>query len=161
VALHELGHAHQLAHVINTIDLMHFSISAGTQKRNIETNNLLAANWVMNKSQESELCEKKRMQLLDAELCNDENFGFYNTLIYPNPFNDFLSIDFYLSNNNNLRVTLFDITGKEITSYVNDNASKGFFPLVFNVPNHLISAGIYIIKIEIGDEKLVKKLMKL
>ena len=160
VVLHELGHAHQLAHVINNTDLMHYSISAGVQKRNIDASNLEAAMWTMNKSQESDICDKKRMQLLDADLCNDENFGFFNTVIYPNPFNEFLNIDFYLTSNQKLKVALYDVTGKLIATYQNENASKGFSPVVFNVPNHAISAGVYIVKIEIGEEKMVKKLIK-
>ncbi|MEM1125773.1 MAG: matrixin family metalloprotease [Bacteroidota bacterium] len=35
VALHEFGHTHGLAHLINPSASMHFSISAGTQKRSI------------------------------------------------------------------------------------------------------------------------------
>ena len=88
VVLHELGHAHQLAHVIKNTDLMHYSISNGEQKRTIENVNLEAAQWMINKSLESNICDKKRMQLLDSDLCNDENFGFFNTLVYPNPFNE-------------------------------------------------------------------------
>jgi hypothetical protein len=160
VVLHELGHAHQLAHVINVSDLMHYSIANGVQKRNIESINLEAAQWMMNKSQESDICDKKRMQLLDDDLCNDEYFGFFNTVIYPNPFDAFLNIDFYLTKNDHLKVSLFDVQGKLIALYENAGAQKGFFPLVFDVPQHLISAGVYILKIEIGEEKMVKKLIK-
>jgi hypothetical protein len=161
VALHELGHAHQLAHVINNVDLMHYSINNGEQRRTIENINLTAAQWMMNKSQESDICDKKRMQLLDAELCNDENFGFFNTIVYPNPFNDLLNIDFYLNKNDKLKLSLFDVTGKLVMHYENENAGKGFFPLEFNALNHLIGSGVYVLKIEIGNEKMVKKLVKL
>jgi hypothetical protein len=160
VVLHELGHAHQLAHVIKNTDLMHYSISNGEQKRSIENVNLEAAQWLMNKSLESDICDKKRMQLLDSELCNDENFGFFNTVIYPNPFNDFLNIDFYLTKNDRLKIDLCDLNGKLIVQYENGNAQKGFLPVVFNVPNHTISAGVYILKMEIGAEKMVKKVVK-
>lgn len=160
VALHEMGHAHQLAHVINGSDLMHYSISIGVQKRDIEAINLDAAQWIINRSTASDLCDQKRMQLLDGELCNDESFGYFNTLIYPNPFNEFLNIDFYLNSDNALQVELFDVTGKLVASYINASAQKGFFPVVFDVPQHLISAGVYIVKIQIGEEKLVKKVIK-
>ena len=161
VVLHELGHAHQLSHVINVSDLMHYSISTGVQKRTIEAANLEGAQWMINKSLESDICDKKRMQLLDSELCNDELFGYYNSIVYPNPFNDLLNIDLYLTRNDKLKVSLFDVTGKLTLQYENASASKGFFSLVFDVPNHAISAGIYILKIEIGEEKSVKKLIKL
>jgi hypothetical protein len=161
VALHELGHAHQLGHVINNTDLMHYSISNGVQKRDIDDSNYEAAQWILNKSLESDICDKKRMQLLDNDLCNDESFGFYNNVIYPNPFSDNLNIDFYLTEDVTLAVGLYDITGKLIVNYTNNNATKGFFPLVFEVPNHLISSGVYILKMQVGDAKTIKKLIKL
>lgn len=160
VALHELGHAHQLAHVNNNVDLMHYSIGFGIQKRNIESSNFEAAQWIMNKSLESDLCDKKKMQLLDSDLCNDELFGYYNTVVYPNPFTEFLRIDIYLSKSQNLKIDLYDITGKLIVAYENEIAPKGFLPIEFDVPNRLISAGVYILKIEIGTEKMVEKLIK-
>jgi hypothetical protein len=161
VVLHELGHAHQLAHVIKNTDLMHYSISNGEQKRTIENVNLEAAQWMINKSLESNICDKKRMQLLDSELCNDENFGFFNTIVYPNPFNELLNIDFYLDRSDKLNISLFDVTGKLVITYQNENVGKGFFPLVFSAPNYLIGAGVYILKVEIGGEKMIKKLVKL
>jgi hypothetical protein len=161
VVLHELGHAHQLAHVIKNTDLMHYSISNGEQKRTIENVNLEAAQWMINKSLESNICDKKRMQLLDSELCNDENFGFFNTIVYPNPFNELLNIDFYLDRTDKLNISLFDVTGKLVITYQNENVGKGFFPLVFSAPNYLIGAGVYILKVEIGGEKMIKKLVKL
>lgn len=161
VVLHELGHAHQLAHVIKNTDLMHYSISNGEQKRTIENVNLEAAQWMINKSLESNICDKKRMQLLDSELCNDENFGFFNTLVYPNPFNELLNIDFYLDRSDKLNISLFDVTGKLVITYQNENVGKGFFSLSFSAPNHLIGAGVYILNVEIGSEKMIKKLVKL
>jgi hypothetical protein len=161
VVLHELGHAHQIAHVIKNTDLMHYSISNGEQKRTIENVNLEAAQWMINKSLESNICDKKRMQLLDSELCNDENFGFFNTIVYPNPFNELLNIDFYLDRTDKLNISLFDVTGKLVITYQNENVGKGFFPLVFSAPNYLIGAGVYILKVEIGGEKMIKKLVKL
>ena len=160
VALHELGHAHQLGHVNNAVDLMHYSLGFGIQKRNIDAFNLTAAQWMINKSLESDLCDKKKMQLLDSDLCDDESFGYYNTQIFPNPFTDFINIDFYLTNQTNIKITLYDVLGKSVVAYENEQAPKGFFPLVIDVPNGLISSGIYILKIELGADKIVKKLIK-
>lgn len=50
VSVHELGHGHQLGHVINTNDVMHFSISNGEQQRNPSANNLAGAIDVQSRS---------------------------------------------------------------------------------------------------------------
>lgn len=39
VVLHELGHAHNLGHVIDASDLMHYAIAAGTSRRNFSQGN--------------------------------------------------------------------------------------------------------------------------
>ena len=160
VALHELGHGHQLAHVIDPADLMHYSIAPGVQKRAIESNNLAAASWIMGKSIGTQVCGKEKMQLLDSDLCNDVAFGYFNTTVYPNPFTELLNIDFYLTKNEKLQAQIFDITGKLIASYFNEMAPKGYFPLTFNVPNHLIASGVYVLKVQVGEQKMVRKLIK-
>ncbi len=60
VALHELGHSHQLGHVINSNEVMHYSISAGQEKRTLSNNDLDAGNDVLNWS--SAVCGKSAMQ---------------------------------------------------------------------------------------------------
>ena len=43
ISLHELGHAHGLAHVINEESVMHFSIGNGSKKRTLESHELEGA----------------------------------------------------------------------------------------------------------------------
>ena len=160
VALHELGHGHQLAHVIDNLDLMHYSLAPGAQKRDIESNNLSAASWILGKSSGSQVCTKEKMQLLDSDLCDDISFGYFNTSVYPNPFTERLNIDFYLTKNEKLQAQIFDITGKLIASYTNEMALKGYFPLTFDVPNHSISSGVYVLKVQFGDQKMIRKVIK-
>lgn len=46
VALHELGHGHQLGHVIDNSDVMHYAIGTGTTQRSLSSNNSAAALYV-------------------------------------------------------------------------------------------------------------------
>jgi hypothetical protein len=160
VALHELGHAHQLAHVIDNTDLMHYSISQGVQKRNIEALNLEAAQLMIKMSNESVPCGKAKMQLLDADLCNDELFGFYNYIIYPNPFSDVLNVELYLTRDDQLKIQLFDLAGRLLGVYENSKAEKGLIAIKFSMPESTVSTGVYMLKIDFGNEKNIRKLMK-
>lgn len=50
VATHELGHGHQLGHVINSALVMHFSIANGQTKPNLSTGDIDAGDYVIGKS---------------------------------------------------------------------------------------------------------------
>jgi hypothetical protein len=57
VALHELGHAHQLGHIINPNGVMHYSIKNGEHKRNLSSDSdIPAGKDVMNTSTTSTGC---------------------------------------------------------------------------------------------------------
>ena len=47
VALHELGHAHQMGHVINTPAIMHYSLGAGQEKYSLSSDDVDGANFTM------------------------------------------------------------------------------------------------------------------
>jgi hypothetical protein len=50
VMLHEMGHAHQLGHVIDATKVMHYSLSNGAQKRTISSSELTGASWQLAQS---------------------------------------------------------------------------------------------------------------
>ncbi|MES2593101.1 MAG: PKD domain-containing protein [Bacteroidota bacterium] len=70
VALHELGHAHQLGHVINTNDVMHYSLTTGTTRRVLIANNIAAGNDVMSRSLITNICGPTPMIALTSLNCS-------------------------------------------------------------------------------------------
>lgn len=68
VALHELGHGHQLSHVINSVDVMNFSISNAVMSRTLNANNISAGNNVMTRNVIS-VCAQSAMIALTPSLC--------------------------------------------------------------------------------------------
>ncbi|MCC6251036.1 MAG: T9SS type A sorting domain-containing protein [Bacteroidia bacterium] len=161
VVLHELGHAHQLGHTIDTQDLMHYSIPNGVTKRAINSYNKEGAQWILDQSMKNTLCSQSRMALFDVDLCDDEYFGFFNNIIYPNPFTDDINIDIFLSQESVLEVELFDITGKLIVSVSAYRVFKGSNMIYIDTKELNLQAGIYILKLQTGNEKSVKKLIKM
>lgn len=69
VAVHELGHGHQLSHVINNSDFMHFSIGPAVNKRTLIANNLTAGNAVMTRNLSGGVCSKPVMTALNPTTC--------------------------------------------------------------------------------------------
>ncbi|MFT7163342.1 MAG: hypothetical protein ACI9GZ_004544, partial [Bacteroidia bacterium] len=70
VVLHEIGHAVQLGHVINSNESMHFSVARGQSKRELSDRDKEGGEFVMNQSSTTNSCSQGTMSLLDANNCN-------------------------------------------------------------------------------------------
>jgi PKD repeat protein len=68
VATHELGHGHQMAHVINSAVVMHYSIANGQTKPNLSTDDIAGGNYVITKSTNS-ICGKNAHSKLNSGNC--------------------------------------------------------------------------------------------
>jgi len=69
VATHELGHAHQLSHVIDATKMMHYSIGSGQTKRTITAEDINGGNAVNARSVKS-VCFKNPIVLVNSNTCN-------------------------------------------------------------------------------------------
>ncbi len=76
---------------------------------------------------------------------------------YPNPFNPSTYIKFQLPEGGNVKITVFDILGKEAASLINEKMDAGYHSVEFNASN--LASGLYIYKMEAGNFTDVKKMM--
>jgi hypothetical protein len=76
---------------------------------------------------------------------------------YPNPFNPVTNINFSIPTRGLVKLSVFDITGKEVVSLVNEVKPAGNYAVDFNAS--ALSSGIYFYKIEAGNFTQTKKLM--
>lgn len=68
VAVHELGHGHQLGHVINKNDLMHYTLTEGDWTRDLNDNNSTAANDIQSRSTNFTKCGQSGISDFDCSL---------------------------------------------------------------------------------------------
>lgn len=68
VAVHELGHGHQLGHVINSSVVMHYSIGNGQTKPSLSTNDINGGTYVITKSGTA-ICGKNSHTKLNSGNC--------------------------------------------------------------------------------------------
>ncbi len=87
---------------------------------------------------------------IDAGL--EEISLFENTMIYPNPTQGNATLEITLVKDSKINISIFDISGKEITNVLNGNLSAGENQLEINTSN--FSNGIYYTKI--SGENTVK-----
>ena len=76
---------------------------------------------------------------------------------YPNPFNPSTKIDFHLPKNGNVKITVYDNSGREAAQLVNEFKNAGYFTIDFNASS--LSSGVYFYELASGDFKAVKKLV--
>ncbi|WP_341215068.1 IPT/TIG domain-containing protein, partial [uncultured Wocania sp.] len=101
VALHELGHGHQLDHIIdnstpvnNGNDVMNYTLQNFEYQRVIGANNSTAANNIQGRSEGAMVCSLALMTNASCPLSVNENELTEAIKIYPNPAKD----QFYINN---------------------------------------------------------------
>ncbi len=78
---------------------------------------------------------------------------------YPNPFNAFTTICYELSNSDFVTLTVFDILGREVRTLVDKFHDPGTYVIHFDAKD--LSSGIYLYKLQIGNNLLQTKKMLL
>ena len=78
---------------------------------------------------------------------------------YPNPFNPTTTIDFKVPVNGLVILKVYDVTGKEVKTLVNEVVNAGVYTVDFNASD--LSSGVYFYKIVAGDFMNVKKMVLL
>lgn len=76
---------------------------------------------------------------------------------YPNPFNPATTISYSIPEAGNVKLSVYDILGKQVSTLVNEYKSAGVHKLTFEGAS--LSTGIYILTIEAGEFRDSKKLM--
>lgn len=76
---------------------------------------------------------------------------------YPNPFNPATTISFYLPQPEEVTLTIFDITGRQVATLVDQQMNAGPHTQVFNAS--ALSSGMYFYRIEAGEFSDVQKMM--
>ena len=78
---------------------------------------------------------------------------------YPNPFNPTTTISYSLPNASNVKLTVYNLLGQEVTTLVNSFNQAGKHSIQFNAAN--LASGVYIYTIKTDNFIATKKLMLL
>ena len=78
---------------------------------------------------------------------------------YPNPFNPSTNIKFSLAKNEVVKITVYDMTGREMKILVNRQFNSGVHSVNFDASNY--SSGVYFYKLESAEFNDVKKMVVL
>jgi uncharacterized protein (DUF2141 family) len=78
---------------------------------------------------------------------------------YPNPFNPSTTITYNLPDNEEVKVRVYDMMGREIKTLVDEFQQSGTHNILFNADG--LSSGLYLCTIETKDFKVFKKMVYL
>ncbi len=76
---------------------------------------------------------------------------------YPNPFNPTTNIKFGLPTSGNVKLVVFDVLGREVTTLVNEFKTSGIYTVDFDAS--MLSSGVYFYRIESGNFVETKKML--
>lgn len=81
---------------------------------------------------------------------------------YPNPFNPTTTIAFSLSEDGPVELTVYDLTGRKISTLANGYMEAGYHRAVWNGVDQqgkAVGSGVYVYQLKAGDQRFVKKMM--
>ena len=84
-----------------------------------------------------------------------EKYNLYQS--YPNPFNPKVTIKFDIAENSDVKLVIYDLLGREITTLVSDKLNSGIYQIEWNASNY--TSGIYFYRLKAGDYSSAKKMI--
>ena len=81
---------------------------------------------------------------------------------YPNPFNPNTTITYHIPNNEQVRVTIVDILGRQVKTLANFYQTAGKYKLYWsgnNNDNKAVSSGVYIVLLIVGEKTMSQKIV--
>ncbi len=78
---------------------------------------------------------------------------------YPNPFNPTTVIGYRLSEAGNVKITIYDVLGKEVSELVDEEKSSGEYKIIVDAEKLKLSSGTYIVVLKTKDQQLSQKII--
>ena len=81
---------------------------------------------------------------------------------YPNPFNPSTSISFSIPERDHVKINIYDMTGRLVSTLVNETLNEGVHMVSWNGQDssgEMVSAGVYIYALESSSTMMTKKMI--
>jgi photosystem II stability/assembly factor-like uncharacterized protein len=91
------------------------------------------------------------------QLSNEIPTNYLVSQNHPNPFNPKTNINFDITEKDNVKLTIFDVLGREITILVNQQLQPGSYKVDWDASNY--PSGVYFYKLEAGEFIQSKKMI--
>jgi len=78
---------------------------------------------------------------------------------YPNPFNPVTTIEFDIPKSGYITLSVYDITGREVSIPVNEFLNAGIYRIRFDASNGVLSSGTYFYRLSASDYVKTNKMI--
>lgn len=95
--------------------------------------------------------------ILPPEVSNNIPLKYELMQNYPNPFNPTTKISYVLPNSGFVTLKIYDISGREILTLINEQQTPGIKEIEFNGQNY--SSGVYFYLLKVNDFRDVRKMV--
>ncbi|NOZ62496.1 MAG: T9SS type A sorting domain-containing protein [Calditrichaeota bacterium] len=129
-------------------ELVYFKFAAKVDNGEIATN-LNLANLIMNEGRIAVTIENETVSLNPTL---PQKYGLKQN--YPNPFNPSTMISFNLSRQANVKISVFDVSGKEVRVLVNEKTQPGYHHIEWDGRNNFgekVASGVYFYRMQINE----------
>ena len=93
------------------------------------------------------------------DVAENNNIALFSLQSYPNPFISSTTIQYQLPHDGKVKLAIYDLSGKEIATLVNETKPVGIYK--FNFDAVKLSSGTYLCKLQCGDLTKTKELIVL
>lgn len=152
IALHELGHGHLLGHVIDTDEVMNYSISNGEMNRDLSLFDVSGGTDIHSRSITIQVCDELIMTNATCNTAAVEQQLTESVHIYPNPSGGVI----YIENPDGIllmKANVYDVGGRLMIQV----------PIAENTLTELnlgnLSKGVYILELLTANSSMVRKVV--
>ncbi|MCX6351018.1 MAG: PKD domain-containing protein [Bacteroidetes bacterium] len=86
----------------------------------------------------------------------------FHLAVFPNPFKEATNINYSLAKQSQVSIKVYDMLGREIATLINTNLQAGTYNTTFTPADYaLAKAGVYMLRISVGDEVINKEIVLL
>lgn len=121
------------------------------------TNPLTGSQSFLHKGEEFVISEAATQNIEISEAEIPDTYSLSQN--YPNPFNPKTTIRVAIPQNSKVSLKIYDVTGSEVTTLVNQNLEAGYYNFEWNASQ--FASGVYLYRVIAGDFVQTKKLVLL
>ena len=79
---------------------------------------------------------------------------------YPNPFDKAINLEYRIEEDAYVTLSVFDLTGKKITTLVDGEQKASTYKVVFDATKHKSASATYIARLTVGDKVYTKQFIQ-